>query len=92
MSKFFVILFVCVHCVILSSALPFLIYAGLWVKPLASSFLRLYKTSGSTILGNDRSHIYVFIQSLTFGKPILSDMSAWLPTVDVGVDVGECRR
>jgi hypothetical protein len=69
------------YCFILPSGLTFSVYVTLWAYAVACHFLRLCKTWRSAILENDRSHIYVFIQTVKFWKRIFSYMSAWLPTV-----------
>jgi hypothetical protein len=69
------------YCVILPSGFTFFIYADFWAQALAGSFLGLYKTLRAAILGNDRSHMHVSTQTVSFWKRKFSHMSAWLPTV-----------
>jgi len=65
----------------LPNSLTFFIYADFWTQALAGSFLGLYKTLRTAILGNDRSHMCVSTQTVRFWKRIFSHMSAWLSTV-----------
>ena len=69
------------YCVILPSGLTFFIYADVWAQALAGSFLGLYKTWRTAILGNDRSDMHVSTQTVRFWKRKFLHMSARLPTV-----------
>jgi hypothetical protein len=69
------------YCFLLPSRLTFSVYMTLWAWALTCRFLRLCRTLRSGFLENDRSHTYVFIQTVRFWKRIFSYMSAWLPIV-----------
>jgi hypothetical protein len=70
--------------VILPSGLTFVIFANFWAQALVGSFLAVYKTLRTATLGNDRSHLHVSTQTVTFWKRKFSHMFTWRPTVGRG--------